>query len=136
MAEFDNNTENVVPTLSYDFTQALLEKVLNESRLTFTETDPDIEFSGTISRYKVTSVAPEDVDGRTVTAFNRLDIGVNVFYINNLEDDPQKKEWEQYFSFFLDYENTVNLLDIQDDLIIQINDQLVEDIFNRSFSDW
>ncbi len=136
VAEFDNNTVNVVPTLSYDFTQSLLDKVLNESRLTFTETDPDIEFSGAITRYQVTSVAPEEQDGRTVTAFNRLDIGVQVEYLNNTEEDPKKKEWSQNFSFYLDYENTENLLDIQDGLIENITDQLVEDIFNKAFSDW
>ena len=136
VAEFDNNTANIVPTLSYDFTQALLDKVLNESRLTFTETDPDIEFSGAITRYQVTSVAPEEQDGRTVTAFNRLDIGVQVEYLNNKEDDPKKKEWSQNFSFYLDFENTQNLLDIQEELIEEINAQLVEDIFNKAFTDW
>ncbi len=136
VAEFDNNTVNVVPTLSYDFTQTLLEKVLNESRLKFTETDPDVEFSGTITRYQVTSVAPEEQDGRTVTAFNRLDIGVQVDYLNNREEDSNKKEWSQNFSFYLDYANDENLLDIQDDLIEEINAQLVEDIFNKAFSDW
>ncbi len=136
VAEFDNNASNVVPTLSYDFSQALLDKVLRESRLTFTETDPDIEFSGYISRYQVTSVAPTERDGLPTTAFNRLDIAVQVEYLNNREEDAKKQEWSQQFSFYVDYESTTNLLDIQDDLITQINDQLVEDIFNRAFSDW
>ena len=136
VAEFDNNARNVVPTLSYDFTQTLLDKVLNESRLTFTETDPDIEFSGAITRYEVTSVAPEELDGRTVTAFNRLDIAVQIDYLNNKEEDLKKKDWSQNFSFYLDFENTESLLDVQDRLIEEINDQLVEDIFNKAFSDW
>ena len=136
VAEFDNNTSNVVPTLSYDFTQALLDKILKESRLTFTEFEPDIEFSGHISRYQVTSVAPEERNGVPTTAFNRLDIGVQVEYINHKEEDAKKKEWNQQFSFYLDYESTTNLLDIQESLIEQINAQLVEDIFNRAFSDW
>ena len=136
VAEFDNNAPNVVPTLSYDFTQALLDKILKESRLTFTENEPDVEFSGYISRYQVTSVAPEERDGVPTTAFNRLDIGVQVDYINNKEDNPTKKEWQQTFSFYVDYESTSNLLDIQDGLIKEINDQLVEDIFNKAFSDW
>lgn len=136
VAEFDNNTSNVVPTLSYDFTQSLLDKILRESKLTFTETDPDIEFSGYISRYQVTSVAPTERDGLPTTAFNRLEIAVQVDYLSNVEEDPKKKEWSQQFSFYLDYESTANLLDIQDDLIEEINAQLVEDIFNRAFSDW
>jgi len=136
VSEFDNNTANVVPTLSYDFTQALLDKILRESPLTFTETKPDIEFSGYISRYQVTSVAPTERDGLPTTAFNRLDIAVQVDYQSHKEDDPKKKEWSQQFSFYVDYESTTNLLDIQENLIEEINAQLVEDIFNRAFSDW
>ena len=136
IAEFENNAANVVPTLAYDFTQALLDKIRDESRLAFVDTDPDVEFSGAITRYAVTSEAPEEINGRPTTAFNRLTIAVQVDYVNNKEENTQKKEWSQDFSFYLDYESTDNLLDIQDDLILQINEQLVEDIFNRAFSDW
>jgi len=134
--EFDNTTNNVVPTLSYDFTQALIDKIRNESRLDYIETDPDVVFSGSISRYQVTSVAPEENNGIATTAFNRLEMGVQVKYINSKEDDPKKKEWSQLFSFFVDFESDQNLLDVQEELIIALNEQLVEDIFNKAFTDW
>ena len=134
--EFDNTASNVVPTLSYDFSQALIDKIRNESRLNYVETDPDVIFSGVISRYQVTSVAPEENNGIATTAFNRLEMGVQVNYINNKEDDPKKKEWSQLFSFFVDFESDQNLLDVQESLIEALNDQLVEDIFNKAFTDW
>jgi len=134
--EFENNARNVVPTLSYDFSQALIDKVRNESRLNYVETDPDAVFSGSISRYQVTSVAPEENNGIATTAFNRLEMAVSVTYVNNKEEDSKKKEWTQQFSFFVDFESDQNLLDVQESLIEALNDQLVEDIFNKAFTDW
>ncbi len=131
--EFDNTSANVVPTLATDFTQKLIDQIRNESRLTRTEYEPHVEFSGAITAFRVTSVAPEE--GAT-TAFNRLEIVVSVNFKNNITADEQKKEWRQSFSFFEDYASDTNLLDIQDSLIENITDQIVEDIFNKAFSDW
>jgi len=118
--EFDNTAPNVVPTLA-------------KGKLAFTEYEPHVDFKGAITRYAVTSQAPEE--GQT-TAFNRLDITIEVTYTNNLDDDPKKSWTNQRFSFFEDYPSDANLLDVQDDLIETITDQIVEDIFNKAFSDW
>ena len=132
VAEFDNNSTNVVPTLTTDFAQKLVDKVRTEGKLSPTEYEPHVEFSGTITTFQVTSVAPEE--GQT-TAFNRLDIRISVEYKNNLNEDP-KKSWTSTFGFFEDYPSDTNLLDVQEDLIDNITDQIVEDIFNKAFSDW
>ena len=132
VAEFDNTSPNVVATLATDFAQKLVDKVRTEGKLIPTEYEPHVEFSGSIVGYNVTSVAPEE--GQT-TAFNRLDIRVRIEFKNNLDDDP-KKSWTNTFGFFEDYASDVNLLDVQDDLIETITDQIVEDIFNKAFSDW
>ncbi|MEM6317786.1 MAG: LPS assembly lipoprotein LptE, partial [Bacteroidota bacterium] len=132
VAEFDNTSSNVVPTLATDFAQKLLEKVRAEGKLTFTEYDPHVDFSGAITGFNVSSVAPEE--GQT-TAFNRLDIRVNITFKNNIDPDPEKG-WTQSFGFFEDYPSDVNLLDVQEDLIESITDQIVEDVFNKAFSDW
>jgi len=138
VAEFDNTSNNVVPTLATNFAQKLIDKVRTEGKLSLTEYEPHVEFSGTITTFRVSSVAPEE--GQT-TAFNRLDIGIRIEFKNNLEGDAgisadPKKNWSQTFSFFEDYASDQNLLDIQDELIENITDQIVEDIFNRAFSDW
>ncbi len=125
---------NRVPTapsdLGQQFSEALKQKFLNQSRLLFSDIDPDIEFSGEISRYAVTSVAPQA--GET-TAFNRLEIGVRMKYIYELNEE---ENWESSFSFYQDYDRDQNLLDIQDELINVIFTQLTEDIFNKAFTNW
>lgn len=127
---FRNTALNAPPTIQQTFAEQLKEKVARESRLTIDQDNPDIRFSGTISRFSVTSVAPER--GAT-TAANRLEIGINLTYENLKEPDDQ---WTQTFSHFLDFPSNENLLNVQDELIDQIFDQIIEDIFNRAFTNW
>ncbi|MFT5764518.1 MAG: hypothetical protein ACI8X3_001949, partial [Saprospiraceae bacterium] len=68
-----------------------------------------------------------------LTAFNRLDVTVNVEFINN-KDETQN--WVQPFSYFSDFESDQNFLTVQDGLVETINNQLVEDIFNKAFTNW
>jgi len=128
--DFRNNTPNAPPTIQQTFTESLREKISRESRLNRDNANPDIKFSGTITRFSVTAVAPER---DATTASNRLEIAVNVNYENARDS---KDHWTQTFSHFLDFPSNVNLLDVQDDLITQIFDQILEDIFNKAFTNW
>lgn len=118
------------PTLYQDFTDALIDKVKNESSLVQTNDDPDIEFKGTFSRYNVTYVAPKA--GEEVS-FNRLEVSVSVEYAFKYDE---KQNWTQTFSFFSDFGVEQNLLDIQESLLEDITEQLIEDIFNKAFTNW
>ena len=127
---FDNLSNDSPPTLGQDFTEVLRDKIRNESRLNLKDTDPDIDFTGSISSFRVSSEAPEP--GET-TSFNRLTITVAVDYVNNRDED---NKWKKNFSYFANFDANQNLLDVQDALINTINDQIVEDIFNFAFTDW
>ena len=50
----------------------------------------------------------------------------------------KKKGWpnERDFSHFAEFSNSTDLLTVQDQLVRQIGDQLLEDIFNAAFNDW
>ncbi len=132
VANFEEQAPNSIQLLGQTFAEALRDKVRNESRLLYNDTDPDIEFKGTITTYRVTSEAPEP--GET-TAFNRLTVGVRVEFINNQSDDDED-DWSSTFSFFQDFPSTQNILNIQQDLLDTIIEQVVEDIFNRAFTNW
>jgi hypothetical protein len=128
--DFRNTTTNAPPTIQQTFSELLKQKISRESRLTPDEENPDITFSGTITRFSVTAVAPEP---NATTAANRLDIAVSITYENVRNPDDR---WTQSFSHFLDFPPTQNLLDVQDELITQIFDQIIEDIFNKAFTNW
>jgi len=127
---FEIRTDNAPPTIGQQFSERLKDKVRNESRLQWNEEEPDIEFTGAITGFRVNPVAPQP--GETV-AINRLEINVSVNFINNKDE---KKNWKQTFSFFNDFPTNVNLLDVQTELVENIYEQLVEDIFNKAFTDW
>jgi hypothetical protein len=127
---FEIRAPNAPPTIGQDFSEQLKDKVRNEARLLWEEENPDIEFTGAISNFVVKPVAPQP--GETV-ALNRLEVSVSINFINHRDE---KKNWNSSFSFFSDFGTDQNLLDIQDGLIVEIYDQIIEDIFNRAFTDW
>ncbi|MFZ2900186.1 MAG: LPS assembly lipoprotein LptE [Saprospiraceae bacterium] len=133
VAQFTNRAPNATPTLAPDFTERLKDKIRNESRLVYNETDPDVEFVGAITGFSVTSEAPQP--GEQV-AFNRLTITVAVDYINNRETDEKKRVNKINKSFYAEFPSDQNLLDVQDGLIQSITTQLVEDIFTAAFTNW
>ena len=127
---FRNAAQNAPATIQQTFGERLKEKISRESRLTRDEENPDISFSGSVSRFSVTAVSPER---GAVTASNRLEIAISVTYENNRSTDDQ---WTQTFSHFLDFPSDTNILDVQDELITGIFDQIIEDIFNKAFTNW
>jgi len=127
---FDNSAPNAIPTLPLTYTNLLIQKIQNESPLQKNEETPDIEFRGTITGFRVTSEAPTSDDE---IAFNRLTIRVLIEYIDNKNEE---KNWSSNFNHFNDFGADQNLIDVQDELIENIGDQLMEDIFNKAFTDW
>ena len=41
-----------------------------------------------------------------------------------------------YIKSFSDFGSSVNLIDVQDDLIDAIQEEMIEKIFNKAFNDW
>lgn len=128
--QFRNNASNAPPILPQTFTEALKEKIRTESRLVYADTDPDITFKGSIVDFRVTSEAPQP--GET-TSINRLTITTAIEYIPSLDE---KKGWKSNFSFFYDFPSSTDLNSIQDDAIDAISRQMMEDIFNKAFTNW
>ena len=127
---FDNQASASVPTLPRDFTELLKDKIRRESRLRYTDTDPDIEFSGAITDFRVSAEAPK---ANEQIGFNKLTITVQVNFVNNKDE---KANWKQQFSFEDFFGANQNLLDVQDDLIETISKELTDRIFNRAFTNW
>lgn len=130
IAYFDNNAANVNPELSQRLTEAIKDKFNNETPLTLVTRNADLQFSGHISRYQVTSVA---VQGNETAAMNRLTIDIQVIYENIHEEE---KNFETKFSRYADFESSRNLGDVEGELMDQIIEQLVQDIFNKSVVNW
>ena len=120
---FQNNASLAPPTLSQTFTEALRDKLSSQSHLSLT-------FEGSITGYATSPIAIQSTDQ---AALNRLTITVNVKYTCSFDE---KKNFDQSFTRYADYTSAQSLTSVEDGLIHDINDQLVQDIFNRALNDW
>ncbi len=127
---FQNNASLAPPTLSQKFTEALRDKLSSQTRLALVSKGGDLSYEGSITGY---STAPIAIQSSDQAALNRLTITVNVKYTCSFDE---KKNFEQSFSRYFDYSSSQSLAAVEDLLIQSINDQLVQDIFNKSLNDW
>ena len=125
--QMENNADQVVPGLSEDFTERLINKIKRNTSLSFTENEEaDIIFVGSIQSYRVTSKAAQ---ANQQSALNQLKIEMNFEY---LYEKDEEIGWTRNFSQQEDFGADENLLDVQDVLNETISKQLVEDIFNAA----
>ena len=121
---------NAPANIEVRFSEVFRTKILSESRLKQNINDPDIVFSGELTRYDVSAEAPREGN---VVALNKLEITVKVDYINNKDE---KDKWSKNFSFFQTFDSSLDLQVVEDQLIRVIFDQLTERIFNDAFTKW
>jgi hypothetical protein len=117
-------------SLSQSFTEKLKDKFLTQSKLSIVNGSADLTFEGSIISYVIT---PQAIQANETAALNRLSIAVNVKF-TNLKDE--KQNFETVFTHYADYLSSQNISSVEDDLISTINDQLVDDIFNRAMINW
>ena len=118
------------PNMPQLFTETLRDKFVSLTNLDLIKNNADIRFKGSITNYRTSPVA---IQGNETAALNRLTVTVSVEYTDTKNPDAS---FEKQFSRFADYESSKNLTDVEQTLIIEINDQLVQDIFNESVVNW
>lgn len=126
----DNNASLIVPTLSQDLTEALKDRFISQSNLRLVDYEGDLQFSGAINQYRV---APVAITGDETASETRLSLAVQVQY-----ECPKFPEdaWQQNFTQFSDFDASLNLSDVQGELILDLIDKLTNDIFNKVLSNW
>jgi hypothetical protein len=128
---FENNSALVVPYLSQQFTEALKDRIRNQSRLSIVRSDGDANLEGRISDYTIRPVA---IQGNDRAGLNRLTVTVSVKYTNNLNPELN---FEQSFQAFQEFSLNQGPIQTQEQkLLTLINRQLTEDIFNKAFANW
>ncbi len=128
---FQNNASLSKPTYSATLTESLKDALTSQSPLTLANHGADLQFEGSVTAYAVTPIAISS--GTDQAALNRLTITVSVKFTNNKDE---KKNFESSFTRYADFPSTTNLNAAEDGLIKTINDQLVQDIFNKALINW
>jgi len=127
---FKNEANIVVPSLSNTLTEKLKDKAIKELNLKHNDKDGQIVFRGIITEYKT---GPASVTSNEIAASTRLTISVRVIYENTLNPE---QNYEATFSAYSDFDSKFDLSSIENQLIDQISDILIQDIFNRAVNNW
>ena len=130
VAYFPNNATMVAPILSSTLTDALVDMFTRRTRLMQVEEGGDFAFEGEIINYTSTTASVSSDD---YALLNRLTITIKVRFTNALDE---KQSWNRTFTAYEDYESTRLLTEVEGELIPQIVDKLVTDIFQASASNW
>ncbi len=123
-------TPMAAPNYDLTLTEALKDLMLAQTRLDLVDKKGDLQYEGTITRYETGNAA---VSGDELATLNRLSISVKVKYINTYE---REKNFERTFTRFADYDSNIDFNAVELELIEEINEQLIQDIFDASLGAW
>lgn len=130
VSEFPIRAALVYPPLQQTFENELLDYITRNTRLQTVDGASDLQLEGEITGY---SLSPQAVTENAYASQTRLTISVRVKYTDNKQDN---KNIDQTFSAYRDFDSSLMLTDVQDDLCQQISKELVELIFNATLGDW
>ena len=135
---FYNDAEGGPPDMAQTFTNKLRDYYQSNTNLTLVESDGELQVEGVVTGYRLTPIAPTatntDQLGGSTSALTRLTITVQATYINTTDDQFDFEN--RSFSFYSDFDSNQNLTAIEDQLLEEIFDQIILDIFNASVANW
>lgn len=121
----------VYPPLQQTFENELLNYVTRNTRLQEIDSaNADLRLEGEITGY---SLSPQAVGTDAYATETRLTITVRVKYTDN--KNPANSV-DQSFSAYRQFDSSLMLTDVQDELCQQISEELVNLIFNATFGNW
>lgn len=128
------------PNLSQLFTENIKDYYQQNTSLTLTENEGDLQLEGSITGYRLTPMAPrasgsQNFEDADIAALQRLTITVKVTYVN-IQDESYDFE-SQAFSFYQDYDpEKEDFNSIEATLVDEIYEAIILDIFNASVANW
>ena len=128
---FQNNAPLIEPGIERDFTNKLIDLLINQTSLELVKSNGDLTYEGEIVEYRI---SPTTATANNTAAQNRLTVSVNIrFYDKNDSEADFKKR----FSFYYDYPGNVQLIGGQRDTALdEIFERITQDVFNASLAKW
>jgi len=127
---FENKAQYINSQLSPQITEKLKQKIINTTRLQQTNADDaHYDISGYVSQYYASTIS---VSGNNSSG-NRLTVGVHLSFVNHLDD---KKNIEADVVRTFDYDANKSLSEAENALNSDMVKNIVDEIFNKIFSNW
>lgn len=130
ITEFPIRAALVYPPLQQTFENRLMDAVTRQTRLQEIDGNADLELTGEITGY---SLSPQAVGEDAYATETRLTITVKVRYTDS--KNPANNV-DQTFSAYRQFDSSMLLTDVQDELCDQISEELVDLIFNATLGSW
>lgn len=130
VSHFVNQAPLVYPPLESQFNEALKDMFTRNTRLQFVEQNGDMEIEGEIVGYELTPLAVAEDQFASET---RLTMNVRMRFRNNKVPGQDK---EETISANRTFSSNINLTDVQDQLIKELTDEIVDQIFNSTMANW
>lgn len=128
--DFQNQAPLVDPTLIPTFNERMKDVFTRNTKLRFTTVNPSLELEGEIIRYYL---MPLSVKEDNFSAQTRLTMEVKYRYRNNKNPADDK---EETISAYRDFDSNLMLTDVQESLNRQLTEDIVDQIFNATMSNW
>lgn len=127
---FENRASYVNPQLSPQLTERLKLKIINTTRLRQTNNaDAHYDISGFVSEYYISTTGISNNNAST----NRLTVAFHLVFRNSLDE---MKNFEADVSGNFDFPASQSLSQAESSLNTEIVRNIVDNIFNKIFSNW
>jgi len=128
----ENRARYVNPQLSPQITDKLRQKIVNQTRLSPTQEEPHYDISGTITGY---DVSMSGISGQQAS-ISRLTVTIKLVLKNNTDPNDTKTNFETSVSRNFDFNASLSLTQAEPQLNESIIKNMVDEMFNRIFSNW
>jgi hypothetical protein len=132
-----NTARYVNPQLSPQITDKLRQKIVNQTRLSPVQEGAHYEISGTITSYDVSTsgISPNN-QGQQTASISRLTVGIKIVLKNSVDPNDPKTNFEASVSRNFDFDANLSLSQAEPQLNETIIKNMVDEVFNRLFSNW
>jgi len=125
-----NKAQYINVQLAPQLTEKLKQKIINTTRLHQTNNDDaHYDISGTVTQYYTSTTG---ISGNNATT-NRLNVTFHLIFKNNLDE---KKNFETDVSTYVDFPASQSLSQAETANSSKIINNIVDEIFNKIFSNW
>jgi hypothetical protein len=137
IAEFYNNADLGPANMAQTFTNDLKNYFVQNSSLSVVAEEGELQLEGEIMDLRITPIAPTSTGDPTEinrASSTRLTITVRATYINTLKEEMSFKD--KSFSFYKDFDNELNVSDVEEAFVKEIFQRIINDMFNASVANW
>ena len=136
ISNFYLESDNGPADLAATFTDQMRDYFQQNTNLQVIDDDADLIFEGAVTGYRVSPVAQtanNDLNGLNTAAQTRLTITVSVTFVNK---NDATADFTRTFSFFSDFDAEQAIQDVEEELIDEIYENIILNIFNASVANW